>query len=356
LTVSPTPGEVESIGTVEYKYDNYNVSSLNGTPSAYIYKEGETNPVQMVSISLEDGAFSITADPAITSPGIYTITIPENSFKLTDPTSESDVVYDSEKISTVYQIIGQENEELPDPQIGDFYYSDGTWSSTLVNKTDATPIGVVFYVGIASDYKDNATLYKVKDGSAALEDFHGYVVALHDATYFDESNHTCTWSAFNSNDPGCGCSTNTSDFLGYSNTLSIKAHAGTELSANSDSYPAAYYATDFFESQVPAPAQSSGWFLPSAYQLKYIYDRVYFELAGSSTATVENSLKALADYGGAELYVRDSEYWTSTEYVDSYGCSYRAYYMCFDYSNFSPGFVTWSNKNRERRVRSILAF
>lgn len=51
--------------------------------------------------------------------------------------------------------ISFDNEKEPEvvaPRIGDIYYSDGTWSTNL--KEDATPIGIVFRVGIASDMSD----------------------------------------------------------------------------------------------------------------------------------------------------------------------------------------------------------
>lgn len=46
------------------------------------------------------------------------------------------------------------------PKIGDFYYSDGSWSSTL--DESKTPIGLVFCVGIADSYKDRVSYYKQK--------------------------------------------------------------------------------------------------------------------------------------------------------------------------------------------------
>lgn len=90
----------------------------------------------------------------------------------------------------------------------------------------------------------------------------------------------------------------------------------------------------------------------------YIWDKVYFDPnnGDENAAYVQKSLRQLSEVGGAEMYVRDSEYWTSTEKYDNYGNSYRAYYVCFDESNFLPGFVADYNKNTGMKVRSILAF
>lgn len=243
------------------------------------------------------------------------------------------------------------------PKIGDIYYSDGTWSTAL--KSDATPIGIVFCVGIASDYNDRAAYYTYKDGTTKFDEFHGYVVALKDATYVDGEHLAVWWSAFDSDFTGTGASTSTSDFLGYTNTKSIVATAikdKGELSSSTGNYPAAYYATTAYEASCPAPEKSSGWFLPSAYQLKYIYDRVYFDEDGSGRSCLENTFTALGEDIAMPMYVSDSSYWTSTEKIDSYGTSTWAYYFCFDSSMFTPGFIADYRKNAEMRVRSILAF
>lgn len=243
------------------------------------------------------------------------------------------------------------------PRIGDFYYADGTWSTTL--KSDATPIAIVFYVGEATDYGDHAAYYKQKDGSTPLADFHGYAVALNDATYFDGEQHTVWWSAYDAADEGLGCSTSTTDFLGYTNSRSIVTNATAKkggLTGEDDNYPAAYYAIVAYEAACPAPEQSSGWFLPSAYQFKYIYDRAYFDDDNSGRACLANSFAALGESLATPLYNDDAEYWTSTEKVDSYGLSTWAYYFNFDKRAFKAGFIADYRKNSGMRVRSMLAF
>lgn len=249
------------------------------------------------------------------------------------------------------------HEEVVAPRIGDFYYSDGTWSTQL--KTDAKPIGIVFRVGIASDMNDRAAFYTQKDGKTPFEEFHGYVVALKDATeQSDGTNDGVWWSAFDSNFVGTGGSTSTSDFLGYTNTQSIvetAIHDKGELSASTSNYPAAYYTTVAYEQACPAPASSTGWFLPSAGQMEYIYNRVYFDEDGSGRSCIANSIEQLGD-AASPMYCSGSEYWTSTEKVDSYGTSTWAYYFSFDSSQFNPGFTADYRKNSEMRVRSVLAF
>lgn len=353
---TPTPGTIEQLDVVTLKYDNYPVISIGAGAKAYVRKAGSSNPEAILTPDVtEDGTITFTIQPAITTAGTYSISIPAGTFTLR--TEEGAKSYLNKEINLVYELEGA--AQLP-PKVGDFYYSDGSWNSMLVDKGDVKPIGVVFYLGQAGEFGDSKDNYKTKAGEA-MSDFHGYVVAFKDATIVNGEMTTVSWSPFNGNDPGAGCSSETTDFKGYTNTLAIKERADKDfngLSADSSNFPAAYYATEYFENQVPAPAQSSGWFLPSAYQLKYIYDKVYFDPQNGddNAICVEKSLKKLADIGGAEMYVRDSEYWTSTEQYDSNGKSYRAYYVCFDSSNFKPGFISELNKNWDLRVRSILAF
>jgi len=356
FTVTPEEGKVEKIENLEFRFDNYPVVEVNPGAMAYVYREGSSNPVaSAVPVVSADGAVTVTPATAVMTPGVYTVSILAGSFTIRE--EEGGKAYLSDELKAVYEIEGSQLEE---PRVGDFYYSDGTWRSTLITGGDVQPIGVVFYVGVNSDAKDNKAYYKVKDGSGEMPEFHGYVVALRDATYYDGTHNPVQWSFYNGWDDGCGCSVDTKDFLGYTNTRSIEQRANDSyggLSASNENFPATYYATDFFESQVPAPAQSSGWFLPSAGQLQYIWDSAYFAPNGNPDApSVEKSLKQLADCGGAEMYVRDSCYWSSTEQYDSSACSYRSYYVNFDTSNFKPGFTTWYNKNGQNRVRAILAF
>lgn len=266
------------------------------------------------------------------------------------------VEYTNEDVDS---IVFHEKKEVTveKPRIGDIYYADGTWSTTL--KEGATPIGVVYRVGEATDYKDRTAYYTQKDGKTPLGEIHGYVVALKDATETADGNDGVWWSAFDTSFQGTGASVNTDDFMGYTNTQAIVETAirdKGELSSSTNNYPAAYYATVAYEEACPAPAQSSGWFLPSAGQFEYIFDRVYFDEDESGRSCVENTLKLLGEDVAKPLYCSGSEYWTSTEKIDSYGTSTWAYYYSFDSSMIKPGFIANYRKNAEMRVRSMLVF
>lgn len=253
---------------------------------------------------------------------------------------------------------GEEPGEEPgEPRIGDIYYSDGSWNSELVE--GKTPVGVIFCLGTGRG--DSAANYKTKAGEA-IEEITGYVVALRDATENAENEDGVVWSFYDGWYNGAGCSSELEDFLGYSNTQAIKAAAlrddcpAGEFNGTNDSFPAAWYASDGYELLCPSPETSSGWYLPSLYQIKYIWDKTYFN-DGNMLASVEETLVMLAEQGLAtEMYANESEYWSSTEKYDSYGDSCMAYYFCFDKTMFKPGFGADLNKYWEVRVRSVLTF
>lgn len=265
------------------------------------------------------------------------------------------VTYNNADVDSIYfhEPIAEPPTPQAAPKIGDYYYADGTWSTQLDNAKK--PVGIVFCVGIASDNRDRAGYYTLKDGVTPMEEFHGYVVALEDATFNGTDNEGVWWSPFN-DDPGAGCSNDITDFLGYTNTKAIVARADKEGGLNDKNYPAAYYATTAYETRCPAPEASSGWFLPSAGQFKYIFDRVYFDEDNSGRSCVSGALEALPEGSYMPLYRRGAEYWSSTEKVDSYGNSTWAYYFNFDESSFKPGFVSDYRKNSSMFVRAILAF
>ena len=107
------------------------------------------------------------------------------------------------------------------------------------------------------------------------------------------------------------------DLNGYSNTQKIR-NAG-----NATKYPAAY-AVDF----------ANGWYLPAAGQLRLLFGEI---------VTLNASLQVV---GGTQFPMNEYFwYWSSTEYGQSYAWSV----------NYN-GYVTYSSKNHNNRVRSVRAF
>jgi hypothetical protein len=108
-----------------------------------------------------------------------------------------------------------------------------------------------------------------------------------------------------------------------------------------------------YEESYPAPSTSSGWFMPSAYQLLYMWEE--FDPTDAEEAVIENQLALLAESGmGAEMYARDSEYWSSTERNNS--PDMQVHYVVYDEASTTPGRIDFWNKRNNMRVRAILAF
>lgn len=158
--------------------------------------------------------------------------------------------------------------ETPQANVGDFYYSDGTWSTEL--DESKTVIGIVFYVGQhandASDYSETGI------GKSRCN---GYVMALTNAL-----DSYCYWGPEDGSDLGCYpidengnivdnyANFHDSDWSGYKYTQIIIDAAeknGGLAPEPASAYPAMYY-TLAYEDTCPSPASSSGWFLPAISQ------------------------------------------------------------------------------------------
>ena len=72
-------------------------------------------------------------------------------------------------------VVGLSTWAQDTPALGDLYYSDGTFSSTLIN--GKTPIGVIAYLGSDSFSENGVTL---RDGVTTLNSY-GLVLCLKNA-------------------------------------------------------------------------------------------------------------------------------------------------------------------------------
>src|SRR5574344_408695 len=135
------------------------------------------------------------------------------------------------------------------PAVGSLYNSDGTCTNKMVD--GKTPIGVV-----VSANSTNSTYCESGKGYG-----HGLVMALTDA-------HTgCYWGNYGTEESLDNKQTLAAcygDVSGLTNTKTIaEAHTLEANAETGTSYPAFYYAYVGYKATVPAPAASSGWFLPS---------------------------------------------------------------------------------------------
>lgn len=238
----------------------------------------------------------------------------------------------------------------PEPvAIGDFYYSDGSWSSgsdaPLAGKEC---IGVVVLAGRSSiSTGEDTGVYYTKNGHSRIDNITAYVVALNDAAGGQEF----AWGSHDvDGDSGAETSHSDVDFMGYFNTNQIKAKAEAKAGGLSDdpvnNYPAAYAAAVLYEEEVPAPETSSGWFLPSAQQIHYTY---------LQNEAVNKALEAASE-SAQPIFRRDATYWSSSEYWAQNGCRYWAYMVNLDSANSTPGYISSQQKTKTYKVRSWLVF
>lgn len=175
---------------------------------------------------------------------------------------------------------------------GDLYYADGTWASPEADSLlsiNKRPIGIVFKSGAGiGKTPDEPSNY---DGKLPV--IHGYAVALEDA-----SSDAGPWgpklNKTGDIDNVTVSRVNDSPYSGYKNTETIKG-LGIEK----------YWAFEVavnYNKMVPAPPESSGWYLPSALQLK---DICYLD-----------NRAALFDYAQGkdfkiEIGTKDAYYWSA---------------------------------------------
>ena len=233
--------------------------------------------------------------------------------------------------------------QLSDARVGDFYIKSSDGQSGFVFPKEASLpeslksscLGVVLKVGKdeSDDWKDDCQ-YKKKDGSTTMSAINGYVLALYDAN----NGSDCQWGS-------SGTQVDLTDmnrerytgFYGYKNTQAIISFNEGKSGTLSSAFPATYYATVGYEASYPAPANSSGWFLPSAGQCKYWLNNKETLLASVRKATGDSS------------YSWKSYYWSSSEY--SYNPADGAWCAAFYYSG-----VDCDGKYNDGCVRSWLAF
>ena len=208
--------------------------------------------------------------------------------------------------------------------VGDFYYSDGSWSQAL--DPTRTPIGVVFYVGDIT-----ATDPALKADHPYCT--HGLVVALDEKIEtgwqpnYQEFNDTVgRWVELNTDyetiTSGYELSDNLNRPMGYNNTKAIEAFNLAEENA-SWKVEAVEYVVDY-RTKVPAPETSSDWYLGSSKEMSLLvsgpYDQNIWEIRDQGI-TIENKKlvnKKLEQIEGAwQIGVQIPVmmfYWSSTEF------------------------------------------
>lgn len=214
-----------------------------------------------------------------------------------------------------------------EPQVGDYYYSDGTWSTVKDNGKSC--IGIVFKVGSAGD--DNLMNY---GRFFAGEAIHGYVVALQDAL-----STAGNWGKRGVETPINNVdNSNVTAYTGYSDTKTI---ISTYSGGSTWNDYQAFKAVVDYRSSVSAPSASSDWYLPSLAQLGDVYNAL---------STISSPLTTVGDAFQRE---NDGRYWTSSEKTNS---GLDAWYITMGNGSKTSYAKDGTNYSRACYVRAILTF
>lgn len=225
-------------------------------------------------------------------------------------------------------------------KVGDFFYSDGTWSTELDNSK--TVVGIVFSV-------DNVTLHDAKLAAEHSDCTHGLVASIintPEVKWQGWRSDINTWAVNNGYMPlsGVDCPSGTSNFYltdngkklcGYNNTAAIEAYKMTEEYAEGGDNVKIYLLDNM--SSMTDVDNTSGWYVPSIAELN---------LMAASRALLNEKFSAV---GGEQFDTAyGKRYWSSTEGKNS-DTAVNV--------NFYNGTVTYNDqKSKSYFVRYVFAF
>jgi len=241
---------------------------------------------------------------------------------------------------------------LKDAKAGDFYCRNESGEGYLIpgdGISILSPhkcVGLVFYAGKnSSDKSDYST--RLAESASALPSgtVHGYAMAL---TNVSQSGLAWEYRASDQkSDQRIGTSTSGDDWNGYNNQQIIHTFVAANKDWQMSDFPAAngcelYGTSDESVGQkdYAAPSNSSGWFLPSAGQLVYLYNN-----RGDLSARI-NKIKEVTGDGNIKWIGNYS--WSSSE-AAGYDTDRQA---CVMYS----GEINHFSKNDRNSVRAVCVF
>jgi len=302
--------------------DNTSITVTDGKATVYIAVPNRQNLYGTLTISMKGASTGI--------PKIYTLT---NAISLSNGRMLMSTVHP--QAITGLSLSAAAN-------VGDYLFSDGTWGS-LENCISTQPVAVIF----------SKTTSTIDQGHGWT---HGYAMALKNALT------SCTWGPSGNNLTGTYNTTPAAmraDKDGYTRTKLI----------NTPSYPAAYAVATTYNSIVPAPSNTSGWYLPSIGQwydicvnlgkmttTGYTEATGYFTWASPAASSCASNISAYLTpltSGTYETFTWSSSfhiaYWCSSEYNSTY-----AQHAGFNKNGNMD--VSYSAKTNLWNARGVVAF
>lgn len=243
------------------------------------------------------------------------------------------------------------NNQVRPLEMGDFYYADGTVLPGTTENLPAGCVAVVYWVGNIAGDNYGMLDAKFPQGTHALamsldnlinpRDFTSQSAEYIDWTYSNYENTTdiSDWLAkggWGASKPSGFNSMTAIDILqGYANTFAMKEFNKT-LKGFVDQSLTLIVALDAYNTTVPAPANSSGWYLPSVRDIE-----VVVWMSQEREGLGRQILKAGGEWNN------DESYWTSTE-----SDKVSAYLMNFHYNSNAGR----TNKYTRMKARAVIAF
>ena len=258
---------------------------------------------------------------------------------------------------------------------GDFAMKDGTFISysegmTLTDEQKANVAGIVFWTTAdMNTAQDAQTPARLTDDAIMVKDFphctHGLIVSLKDVSQetmwqsaysniasWQNSNTTYAPSStdYKSIASGTGATDPINYILGYQNTKILKAY-NNQCADNNKVLPVSELAT--WELTNPAPANTTGWFIPSEKELTLLcgkdVDNILTNNSGG-TETKEAMNAILESLGSTDAHTfGNNYYWSSSELVDYDYYAFEVYFV--------DGYVYGSSKvHNAYSVRAVCAY
>ena len=329
----------------------------------------------LVRISIGSNAFTYTPDTdAAGNFGYfggkryaYTITVKANGIDVQSVTSGTWVANGEENVTSKRVKQSFTADEL---KIGDYFYSDGTWSdgglrklyadgSMVIAAEKPVPVSGKTVVGIVFQTDKSRIGAKEKEKLGGEDKAHGLVMALKNATTDQR------WGPFGQDEGLTKCVTKADDYndiSGYGNCEHIRTNRG-----NFDNYPAFKAAYDY-NTTCPVSATTTGWDLSASGPRGTVpqnlggcpvfakQDEQTSSQSGDFTWTGQGDVPAALN-AWMEKIATDSKdnfrngdwLWSSSEYSDNRA---RLWYVS------SRGTVCsdWTSKSSDVDVRPVLAF
>lgn len=159
---------------------------------------------------------------------------------------------------------------LSAPAVGDFFYSDGSWSANLDESKKV--IGVIFWTGDPGAKDELLRKDHPECTNGLVVSLDGEKAATWQKNYAAYGKTVSDWlvqnTEYNSINTNTGVGDNLNDIVGYHNTKAIEAF---NAAPENSEWPVDI-ATDIaaYREQVPAPETTSDWYCPSPKELSLL--------------------------------------------------------------------------------------